>query len=454
MRHFLSQISLPLILLVLVKPAMAVPVYLNPGSRFPSGHHTRQQLENRTRKVQFQQWVRIETPDLVKNDSTVGATSDGKSSAKIYGWLPEDHLVTAIRLASEADVVEKTPFRYEPQMEAIETNMLTKGTHVLIGDIQGSWVHVETLPPIVHAETWIPTSSLRAAIKTSDLSMRLTSLKIFTFPDTPVYVMPGQHARLLTRLQSSAYLKATSQNSNKGWFEVTINGEKGFLRASDAVTLVDLGINGARAINDFESLRSAPLPYADLIRSLSPTSRLKIIERQALRWGAAKVPDVGEIWWPMSNDTDDEKFGGPHEKLSTPDLFQRKIFAMASSPAIPSLKFISAEGIFRTVDGEEWSRIPLFENKNYPIAVTGSGSVFVGPYISEDHGETFQQWIRWDSLIATLRRNSTSSNLGFRILEVHPQDPSGRRVVLKLSTTGTKSVRLVTNDQGLSWRLQ
>jgi hypothetical protein len=438
MRHLLSQILLIAAFATSAWPCWAIPVYLHPGSRFPSGHHTRKELENRTHKVQFQQWVRIQTDDL--------ASFGDHGAGKIYGWLPEEHLVTAIRLATEADVSEATPLRYEMQMEAIESTILPKGTHVLILDVQGSWARTQSLPPAIRTETWIPTSILRASLKISG------TMKVFVPAITPVFVLPGIHARVLTRLQGPTYLTASVKS--KGWFEVILNGEKGYVRSSDTVTLADLGVEGARSLTDDETLRSAPLPYADLIRALSPMTRLKVIERQDLRWGSAKVPDVGEIWWPMSTESDDEKFGGPHEKLSTPDLFQRKIFAMASSPAIPSLKFISAEGIFRTVDGEEWSRIPLFENKNYPIAVASSGSVFVGPYISDDHGETFQQWIRWDSLVATLRRRSSASTTGLRILEIHPQDPSGRRVMLKLNT-GTKDfVRLVTTDQGLSWRTQ
>jgi hypothetical protein len=143
---------------------------------------------------------------------------------------------------------------------------------------------------------------------------------------------------------------------------------------------------------------------------------------------------------------------GAREKLTTSALFSRKIFDMASSPAIPSLKFASAQGVFRTVDGQEWVKIPLFQDKNYPISIASGGAIFIGPYVSDDHGETFQQWIRWDSLVATLRTHRGRAASGLKILEIRPQDTSGKRVQLQLSLSDDEAVRVRTDDQGVSWR--
>ncbi|MEK7356930.1 MAG: hypothetical protein AAB250_10800, partial [Bdellovibrionota bacterium] len=65
--------------------AAATPIYLHPDSRFPSGHHLRSWLENKTRDVQMQRWFRVVTQD------------------KAYGWLAEDHLITQLKLTDQAE---------------------------------------------------------------------------------------------------------------------------------------------------------------------------------------------------------------------------------------------------------------------------------------------------------------------------------------------------------------
>ena len=125
---------------------------------------------------------------------------------------------------------------------------------------------------------------------------------------------------------------------------------------------------------------------------------------------------------------------------------------MATSPAIPALKFVSAQGVYRTNDGREWSRIATFANNNYPIAIAGAGAVFIGPYLSDDQGETFQQWIRWDILVSTLRHLNQHAPPSLQIAEIRPLDASGRRVLLKLNLGAGLPVSVVTDDQGVSWR--
>jgi hypothetical protein len=437
MRHFLFRLSLMTLSSVATVAALgsahATPVYLHVDSRFPSGHHPRKWLESKTRGVQFQEWHRIETKDA--------------KDAKAYGWLPEDHLVTPLKLAAMARVEEDTPARTEKDMDALEGTTLPKGTKVLILGTSGSWVRVKPLPASENGDTWLPSSSLLA-----DLSA--PAPKAFLPAPAVVYILPGLNSRVQTRLKDPRFVQVLK--TKKDWLEVRLSSvtglaNTGWVRKADAVTLQDLGTVGARPIFDLAPLRSAPMPYADLVRSLSASTPLRILTHRSLRWGRASIKDIGEIWWPMAEEVEDAQLALLRERISTGQLFKRKIFDMASSPAIPALKFVSAQGVFRTNDGKEWTRIPMFQDKNYPIAVAGGGSVFVGPYMSDDHGETFQQWIRWDLLVSKLRHVSHSK--GMRILDVKPQDAAARRVVLKLNVGTGQPVSVVTEDQGLSWRL-
>ncbi len=414
---------------VIASQVLATPVYLRPDSRFPSGHHPRGWLETRTKKVQIQRWFRLETKD------------------KVFGWAPEDHLLTQLKLATEAELTEPVPVRRDGLLDAVDAEILNRGTRVQILEAKGSWVRAR-LPfglasgaPV--RESWLPTESLRAVA-------RGPVLRAFVPQAATIYVMPGPHARAQGRTKPGTFVEVAKELP--GWLEIRSKQGSGFIRRFDAITASDLGEKAARPLIDLMPLRSAPLPYADLTRNLPHSATLKIVANQTLRWGQAKVPDVGEIWWPISDETDEEKTPVFRERLTTADLFSRKIFDMASSPAIPSLKFASAKGVFRTLDGSEWVKIPNFQDKNYPIAIAGSGSVFVGPFVSDDHGETFEQWIRWDTLVATLRKAHGRPPGTLQIEEIRPEDPAGRRVILKLNIGEARKVKLLTQDQGLSWR--
>lgn len=427
----------PTALLLAVSPVatQAAPVYLHVDSRFPSGHYTRQLLENRTHKTQQQRWFRVETKD------------------KAYGWLPEDYLVNALKLVNEATLAETTPLRWERHLDAVEKESVTKGQLVTLLEVRGSWAQIRArLKSGSLRDAWLPTSLLKPLIPPGP---NIGHQKIFIPKETKLYVLPGDHARVQGTLPPASFANIVleSRAATNEWLEVQGKyGASGFVRRDDVVTASDLGDTGARPISDLVPLRSAPLPYANLMRNLPSTSRLTVIASQTLNWGMAKLSEAGEIWWPISEEGDSDRDPAIKERISTTDLFRRKIFDMASSPAIPKLKFVSAQGVYRTIDGTEWTKIPLFQDKNYPIAIAGLGSVFVGPFVSDDHGETFQQWIRWDTLVATIKRHTRSSARHLRIEEIRPEDPTGRRVVLRLSVDTDSIIKLVTDDQGLSWR--
>lgn len=422
--------SLASALVALSLPTHATPVYLKTESKFPSGHYSRSWLEGRTKKVQFQRWIRVQTKD------------------KAYGWLPEDHLITSLKLASQGVLTEDVPARTVPELDAIDGRpMLAKGTKIVLLEVQGSWAR--GFPVAAGREVWIPTESIAP-----DLKAPIT--KAFVHVKANLYVMPGPFSRVSSRIREASFVEVVK--IMPGWLEVRSGVLRGYLRSHDVTTAEDLGEKEARPAFELASLRSAPLPYADLIRTLPLSSRLIQLATKTLRWGQVRAGDLGDVWWPINEDFEEDSATGAalasREKLPTSSIFARKIFDMASSPAIPSLKFVSARGVYRTIDGQEWTKLSLFQDKNYPIAIAPAGAVFVGPFISDDHGETFQQWIRWDSLVATLRDQKASSALGssLQILDIRPQDASGRRVQLRLNIGSGGELRVQTDDQGVSWR--
>lgn len=146
-------------------------------------------------------------------------------------------------------------------------------------------------------------------------------------------------------------------------------------------------------------------------------------------------------------------------KIITTDLLSRGLFDMTVVKNNKDLRFASAGGVFKSNNGRDWSQIPFFEDKNYPIATATNGWIFVGPYLSTDQGTSFHQWIKWDTLVEHVKRLTGSSLSRVRISSIvtnpslKSQDKSADEIQLELDLGVKKTLLIATDDLGKSWKL-
>ena len=279
---------------------------------------------------------------------------------------------------------------------------------------------------------------------------------------TPVYLSPtslfssGQYAR--DNLE-----RRTVETLTQRWLRLrTVGGRIGWA-PEDMLIAHESKVF---ALKDDLPLRSAPLPFADVTATLRAGTVLKRIGEGALRWG--RVPTDGrrvghrwsradapsDFWWPMTDGFGDDEGRAPRagaERLTTEALFKRKIFDAATSPARANLQFVSAGGLFRTVDGQTWRRIPELKNANFPLSIAKSGAIFAGPYASDDDGETFQQFVKWDALVDAIKFARKVDPERLKILEARPLDRTGERLRLHVDIGRGAPVAVLTEDRGTTW---
>src|SRR4051812_13128629 len=90
-------------------PTWATPVYLRPNSLFPSGHYERAWLEKRTREEEIKNWYHVQT------------------ASGSFGWIAEDHALTALKLSAAAFTAHEASLRREPRLESVTGRKIPLG---------------------------------------------------------------------------------------------------------------------------------------------------------------------------------------------------------------------------------------------------------------------------------------------------------------------------------------
>lgn len=418
-----------------------IPVYLKPDSRYPSGVHKRDWLESRTKDSgdsQMQRWFRVETGGQ-------------------YGWVAEDHVLTALKLSSIARTVRDEPDRSAPQLDALRKRRIPKNSQVIILETQGSWSRGRVLGDSAsHQDSWLLNEALKR-----DSGNQIERGMVFR--PTSLRASPQKSARTIAKMEEGEEISVIRTQFSDGltWIEVQLETTSAWLDRRDVWLSLDLADGSARSRVPGLELRSSPYPNADVVKRLSMAERLKVLTTKYLRWGHVRIPEHGYLWWPISDDIVDQPGFLPPMKISTGDLLSRGLYDMVAGDRDTGLRFASARGVFRSRDGREWSKIPKFEDKNYPLATTSNGWIFVGPYLSRDQGANFDQWIRWDILVETVKRSTGSMLSRVRISNIIARANSGDgdrpgagdEIQIELDMGRSQPLQLITEDLGRTWQV-
>lgn len=415
------------------------PVYLQPESRYPSGFYKKDWLETRTQEagqIRLQRWFRVK-------------------AGQQFGWIAEDHALTALKLSSIARLIRNEPDRSAPLLDSLRKTTLLKGSQVIILEARGSWSRVRVLGKnLANHDSWILNEALKR-----DTGNQIE--KGLVFQASSLYALPKKSSRKIASYDPGEVISITrSTYSEKAtWLEIQLESSAGWIERRNVWLAMDLADNSIRSLIPGLELRSSPYPNSNLVRSLAMSEKLKVLSSQYLRWIPTSIPQQGKMWWPLSDSFSNESESIPPMKIITTDLLSRGLFDMTVAKNNKDLRFASAGGVFKSNNGRDWSQIPFFENKNYPIATATNGWIFVGPYLSTDQGTSFHQWIKWDTLVEHVKRLTGSSLSRVRISSItaNPNLQSlgktSDEIQLELDLGVKKPLLIATDDLGKSWKL-
>ncbi len=186
-------------------------------------------------------------------------------------------------------------------------------------------------------------------------------------------------------------------------------------------------------------------------------------------WSTSKLPGHGIIYWKKSEPTqnknqntdqiNDQKKSVPTNEppsannviLKTEDLLKREVVSISFNPKKTTHGLASAEGIYLTTDGKNWRRLNQFGNKNAPVLIDESDTLYVGSENSNDLGEHFSAYLKWDELAHMVEKKQNSPARELKIRNIKNPRPG----ILSIEfDTGSDVIRMAarkTTDSNLKW---
>lgn len=453
--------------ILLPNQALAIKIFRSPDSPLSSGEENINYLKERTHTVISHQWYQIQWK--------------GKK-----GWLPADSLFTTDNLVRKAQTLASTPLRRRPEVNRMPFTVISPNQPLLVLKKDENWAKVSVVIKGRPVVGWTDFEN----IKGQEIDWGFAYAK----KPTTLRNKPVSKAPILKKVKMGKKLIPISFHAD--WVRVRYHGQQGYVPIKDLLTKVDFAdkikINNAWApirgmtgpwlrvnqqefgtLAQIQGIKTVP-NWAFIAKNKSIVYKqpsitsgslghlpwmapVQVVETRQVKWGKAKIRRRQRIWWRMEelslNPTQAALVDLPLTKghLDTSDVFSRPIFDIASSPVIHNLTFVSADGIYLSIDGTSWEKLTQFKNNNFPINIAKSGTVYIGPYKSTDHGQTFESYIRWERILPLITQKTRRAPKKLQIQKIKILDSTGQHLRINVHSDRIQSLNLETKNGGLTW---
>lgn len=373
--------------------APATSFYRSPQSLFVSGQSTRESLEKNLRGEEFQHRLRV-------------------SWNKNEYWLKAQNVLRDLDCARDVLVVKKALLHERDLSSSRLLGTLSKDQELELLQIKSSWAHVKSKK--LGITGWVAATQLRS--KNEDMGFFINLI------DTSLRKDADHQSAMVTTIPKG--VRMTMLGFDNGFLKTQYLHHTGYVDLSHLVSRADFAIWGYHTqkkwilishrenefvltpdkekyfINDFTSFAGNPAKAVVLESEDGPPLRahVQILESRAFQWALSEMPGHGMIWWKKEKFEDTTLEERTETKITSQQLLDRQVFSLALQSGKTIRGLVSAKGIFRTEDGQQWTQIRQFGHHDLPVAVHSDGTWFVGSYKSRDHGKTFEPFIRWDQL--------------------------------------------------------
>ena len=429
----------------------SVPVYLAPNNPAATGHFKHSELKKSARAYRQYEWLWV------------------RDSFGHEGWVLKSSVMLPLDYSRRAILSKGEVIFEKPRAAGLPIKRMQDNQIVGIIKRQGDWYKIVFVHNEKNAAGWVKAKHLQPYSKDPGL--------FYSMASTWLKQKPQIKTRRLVKVEPGIPLRPIKIKGNwtlvqlgkkKGWIELKhlksridvamkVRTKEGYYQPHPSLikkSIVEIFSNplwvgtGAYTVE----LKSKPDMGSNTVTTVKKWQSLTLQGFSVKRWGKSYVRRWGELWWPdqtlESNIEIIENF-----KPKTTLLSRGEIYQVERSPSIDGLRFASTlRGVFRSFDGKNWHPLPAFKN-GYPIKISKNGIVFVGDKVSFDHGESFQEYIRWDKILTAIPIERRLGHAPIQILNVEPSRKNSKHVTLSVKLGNDRIVQVYTANLGKSWQM-
>lgn len=414
-----------------------IPFYRHPSSAFASGQARLSELIKNQKNLSF-----FDEYQVLWNMK--------EYSVKASDLLRDQNLLTRV-------LVIKNPL----QPRIITTNKLTLDSEQK-NDIN--------YPVIDSSDYWlnIQIAGKKVKVEYENITPIPTDLGQFiNIVDTYLRNGPNYEQAILTTIPKSNKFIPLSVES--GWLKIKFGGKIGFVDINHCVGRADFAEeiytnqwikikyrSGEYVVTkDDKKIRIADIkgyvanPEKAIFTAEKPNqpflnSDVLIINHVAKTWVQSELADHGTVYWVQ-----DDSLLNKKKLLTTDEIIKGEIISYSVDKKNQNKALVSKNGIFKTSDGINWENIHFFKDKNYPVLIN-QGLWFVGPFLSNNQGRSFTNYLRWD-VVADLIQNHLKhipNKIEIKSIKV----TTGNKLQLEIST-GQNTLKMIGYPNSTNWKI-
>ncbi|MFN7905251.1 MAG: hypothetical protein ACK5P5_08705 [Pseudobdellovibrionaceae bacterium] len=442
-----SLLTLSILNLIFCCIAFATPFYRFQNSAFPSGDAP---LEKLLQKV---------------------VSKDTQVQFKI-SWDEREFLMAKSDLLFDMEVSEKTITAQssylleEPDFNGKKILKMPADKPAKILKSLQLWLYVEVVHETERLRGWIHAQDVKSDETDFGFYRSLIELKLKEKPDA--FSATISHVPKLTALRSIEELHQ--------WIKVKYDDKEGYLNKQYLISKIDfadsvLDNNGewrkvkkikndqvivkigkeqkAIPIKKLIKLRTDDtrvfvLRSADIPASPQVGSKAMIVEKRGEIWYQSILDGHNRVWWT------EKKEKTKTVTLTDQEFRRKKINSISLIDTGEVIGLASSNGIYKTDNGQSWERIETFQNLEYPVLAHPNGTLFVGPYRSENSGESFEPFIKWDELASLIKEKYDYDPKFFKMTKMEYVSDSQIKLTIDV---GLRKVKILSSVSGLQMKL-
>lgn len=366
--------------------------------------------------------------------------------------------------ASRVRLKENIVLLKSPRGDAKSGASLSPGDEVQVLERSSGWIKIKHLQKGEGWTLWNRLESLNDDIGVY-VPLIPTELREKASTQSPTILKVPLEARLIAKAYHSS-----------GWVRVDYEGRSGYIDMQHLVGRADFAQwawqrkngwflvahrNGSSLIG--QDGRKVPLSQilgfapndqrwivskADHESGIPLRAHAEIIRIETTLWGVSQLPGHGVVWWKKDHLAQLKTTPQEQETLTTEEFLKRPIFSYDVEEKSSLQGLASSQGVWRTLDGRTWTRIPQFGNQDLPVAIHPKGVWLVGTYRSVDRGLSFENSIRWDQLARSVENKlkQTPKKITLQKLSVLPNSD-----IQILLDTGRETISLRSQLESSHW---